>query len=269
MNIDKFLLDALNEDMPQGDITTDNIFDDNHQSNASFIAKEDGILSGIDICLRVFQLLGDDFTFTKFKNDGDELKKGDIIAKINGSTKIILKGERVALNMLQYMSGIATITNVYVKHMVGNTKLLDTRKTTPNLRYFAKKAVKDGKGTNHRYSLSDMVMLKDNHIMAKGGITNAVKAIKPLVNTKIEVEVETIEQFKEALNTECDIIMLDNMNNEMMRECVLLNNGKKELEASGNMTLERLHDVCLTGVDYISVGAITHSFKALDISLKF
>ena len=167
------------------------------------------------------------------------------------------------------MSGIATITNKFVSKVKGNTKILDTRKTMPGLRYLDKLAVTHGGGTNHRYSLSDMVMLKDNHIDAVGGITEAVRLIKPKVNVKIEVEVETLAQFKEALDTECDIIMLDNMSLDLMKECVKLNNHKKLLEASGNMSLDRIEDVSSTGVDFISVGAITHSVKALDISLKF
>ena len=167
------------------------------------------------------------------------------------------------------MSGIATETNKYVKEVVGNTKILDTRKTMPGLRYLDKLAVTHGGGTNHRYSLSDMVMLKDNHIDAAGGITEAVRLIKPKVNVKIEVEVETLDQFKEALTTDCDIIMLDNMSTELMAECVKLNNHQKQLEASGNMSVGRIKEVSSTGVDFISVGAITHSVKALDISLKF
>lgn len=267
--LDKIIKDALNEDMPYGDITTDNIFDDNHKSDALFIAKEDGIISGVDVIKRVFELVGGN-VYLKFNfNDGDKIKNKEIIATISGSTKTILKGERVALNLVQRMSGIATITNKFVSKLKGNTKLLDTRKTTPNLRYLEKLAVVHGGGTNHRYSLSDMVMLKDNHIEACGSITNAVEKIKPLVNCQIEVEVENLVQFKEALNTNCDIIMLDNMPNDLMRECVILNNNKKKLEASGNMTLDRIEDVSLTGVDFISVGALTHSPKALDISLKF
>lgn len=267
--IDEFLRNALEEDMPTGDITTDNLIDDEDISYASFIAKEDGVISGIDYTKRTFELIGGKIEFTIFKHDGDKVKKGDIIANIEGNTKTILKGERTSLNLLQYMSGIATTTSDYLKYMTGNTKLLDTRKTAPNMRFFAKKAVKDGGGVNHRYGLSDMVLIKDNHIKAAGSITNAVNKIKPLVNTKIEVEVETLEQFNEALKTECDIIMLDNMNNDLMRQCVLINNGKKQLEASGNIVKERLKGVCETGVDFISVGALTHSFKALDISLKF
>ena len=269
IKVDKIIKEALNEDMPTGDVTTDNLIPDGHQSKAMFIAKEDGVISGVEVVKRVFELLGGKVNIKFYKKDGDKVSKLDTIAKIEGDTKTILKGERVALNLFQRMSGIATITNEFVSRVKGNTKILDTRKTMPGLRYLDKLAVTHGGGTNHRYSLSDMVMLKDNHIDAVGGITEAVRLIKPKVNVKIEVEVETLAQFKEALDTECDIIMLDNMSLDLMKECVKLNNHKKLLEASGNMSLDRIEDVSSTGVDFISVGAITHSVKALDISLKF
>ena len=269
IKVDKIIKEALNEDMPTGDVTTDNLIPDGHQSKAMFIAKEDGVISGVEVVKRVFELLGGKVNIKFYKKDGDKVSKFDTIAKIEGDTKTILKGERVALNLFQRMSGIATITNKFVSKVKGNTKILDTRKTMPGLRYLDKLAVTHGGGTNHRYSLSDMVMLKDNHIDAVGGITEAVRLIKPKVNVKIEVEVETLAQFKEALDTECDIIMLDNMSLDLMKECVKLNNHKKLLEASGNMSLDRIEDVSSTGVDFISVGAITHSVKALDISLKF
>ncbi len=269
IKVDKIIKEALNEDMPTGDVTTDNLIPDGHQSKAMFIAKEDGVISGVEVVKRVFELLGGKVNIKFYKKDGDKVSKLDTIAKIEGDTKTILKGERVALNLFQRMSGIATITNKFVSKVKGNTKILDTRKTMPGLRYLDKLAVTHGGGTNHRYSLSDMVMLKDNHIDAVGGITEAVRLIKPKVNVKIEVEVETLAQFKEALDTECDIIMLDNMSLDLMKECVKLNNHKKLLEASGNMSLDRIEDVSSTGVDFISVGAITHSVKALDISLKF
>lgn len=269
-DIDKFILDAINEDIPTIDVTTDNLISDDNNSFAILIAKEDGILSGIDIFKRVFELVGNNVNIDIHKNNGDELIKGDLIATLSGNTKTMLKGERVALNILQRMCGVATLTSKYVAKLKGNTKLLDTRKTTPLFRYFEKRAVLDGKGINHRYSLSDMVMIKDNHIKASKGITNAVKIIKEKTsNIKVEVEVENIIMFKEALETDCDIIMLDNMNIDMMRECVKLNNSKKQLEASGNMTLQRISDVSALGVDFISVGAITHSYSSLDISLKF
>lgn len=269
IKIDKIIKDALYEDMPEGDVTTDNLIPDGHQSKAMLIAKANGIVSGIEVFRRVFELVGGRCNIKFYKKNGDKVSRMEKIALIEGDTKTILKGERVALNLFQRMCGIATETSKYVAKVTGNTKILDTRKTMPGLRYLDKLAVTHGGGTNHRYSLSDMVMLKDNHIDAAGGITEAVRLVKPHVNCKIEVEVETLEQFKEALNTECDIIMLDNMSLELMAECVKLNNHKKMLEASGNMNLDRVEEVSKTGVDFISVGAITHSVKALDISLKF
>lgn len=267
--VDKIIKDALKEDMPTGDITTDNLIPLNHQSTAKFIAKEEGIISGCEVIKRVFEIIGGKFEIEFNVIDGQKVKPYDVIATIKGDTRTILKGERVSLNLMQRMSGIATTTRRYVDELVGDCKILDTRKTTPNLRYLEKLAVKHGGGVNHRYSLSDMVMIKDNHIDAAGSITKAVSTIKPRVNVKIEVEVETLDQFKEALNTECDIIMLDNMDNNLMKICVGLNNHKKQLEASGNMTLERIKEVSALGVDFISVGALTHSVKSLDISLKF
>ena len=268
--IDKIILDALQEDIPTIDITTDNLFTD-EESEGAFIAKESGVLSGIKVMQRVFQLVDPSVYVKVINHDGSIIEKGNIIAIISGKSRSILKGERIALNLMQRMSGIATTTRRFV-NQVGNdfTKILDTRKTTPNLRIVEKMAVVDGGGINHRFSLSDQVMIKDNHIKAAGSITNAVKIIKSKVdhNIKIEVEVETFEQFKEALNTECDIIMLDNMDNDLTRQCVLANTNKL-IEASGNMTIDRIKSVSETGVDFISVGALTHSVKSLDISLKF
>ncbi|RIA75721.1 L-aspartate oxidase /nicotinate-nucleotide pyrophosphorylase [carboxylating] [Anaeroplasma bactoclasticum] len=269
IKVDKIIKDALAEDMPNGDVTTDNLIPDGHQSKAMLIAKANGVISGVEVFRRVFELIGGRCNIKFYKKNGDKVSRMEKIALLEGDTKTILKGERVALNLIQRMCGIATETSKYVAKVKGNTKILDTRKTMPGLRYLDKLAVTHGGGTNHRYSLSDMVMLKDNHIDAAGGITEAVRQIKPKVNVKIEVEVETLDQFKEALNTECDIIMLDNMSLDLMAECVKLNNHKKMLEASGNMSLDRVEEVSLTGVDFISVGAITHSVKALDISLKF
>lgn len=267
--IDKIIKDALMEDMPSGDVATDNVIPDGHISHARFIAKEDGVISGVEVVRRVFELVGGKFTLSFNVKDGDKVSKGDVIALLDGETKTMLKGERVALNLIQRMSGIATTTAMYVKELSGKTKLLDTRKTTPNLRYIEKMAVVHGGGTNHRYSLSDMAMLKDNHIVAAGGITNAVKTLKSKTSIKCEVEVETREQFLEALATEAEIIMLDNMSNEDTLWCVKHNDGKHLLEASGNMVLSRIREVSELGVDFISVGALTHSPKALDISLKF
>lgn len=267
--VDKIIKNALKEDMPTGDVTTDNLIPEGHQSLAKFIAKEDGVISGCEVVKRVFEIIGGKFEINFNVIDGQEVKKYDVIAEISGETRTILKGERVALNLFQRMCGIATTTRKYVNELVGDCKILDTRKTTPNLRYLEKLAVKHGGGTNHRFSLSDMAMIKDNHIDACGSITKAVETLREKTNVKIEVEVETLEQFKEALNTDCDVIMLDNMSNELTKICVGLNNHKHELEASGNMTLDRIKEVSSLGVDYISVGALTHSPKALDISLKF
>lgn len=261
---------ALKEDMPTGDITTDNLIPEGHQSTAYFIAKEDGILSGIEVVKKVFETVGGNYKLSFSVKDGDSVKNKQMLGTVIGDTRTILKAERVSLNILQRMSGIATTTHAYVQKLQGNCKILDTRKTTPNLRILEKKAVVDGGGTNHRYCLSDMVMIKDNHIEAVGSIRKAVELAKERTSgVKIEVEVETLQQFEEALGTPCDIIMLDNMSNEMMLTCVKKNNHQKLLEASGNMTLDRIALVSALGVDYISVGALTHSVKSLDISLKF
>ncbi len=268
--IDKIIIDALKEDMPTLDITTDNLFS-NETSEGVFIAKEDGVLSGVSVMKRVFELIDETIIIKIINNDGFHVEQGDIIAIISGKTASILKGERVALNLLQRMSGIATLTNLFVDELGSyDAKILDTRKTTPNLRILEKQAVVHGGGMNHRFSLSDQVMIKDNHIKSAGSITEAVKIIKSKIDhsIKIEVEVETFSQFLEAIETECDIIMLDNMDNELTRKCVLANNNKL-LEASGNMVLSRINEVAATGVDFISVGALTHSSKAMDISLKF
>jgi len=268
--IDQIIVNALHEDMPYGDVTVDNLIPENEISEAKLIAKADGIISGIEVFKRVFDLIDNSVQINLLVKDGDKVSNKQLLATLKGKTQTLLKGERTALNLLQRMSGIATETNKYVLKCVKPCEILDTRKTMPNLRILDKKAVKDGGGTNHRYCLSDMVMIKDNHIDACGSITNAVKLAKEKTSgVKIEVEVETLEQFNEALNTECDIIMLDNMSNENMLECVKINNHNKKLEASGNMTLERIEEVSKLGVDYISVGALTHSVKALDISLKF
>lgn len=267
--IKQIIINALKEDMPTGDITTDNIIPVDHISSGKFIAKEDGIIAGVEIPLMVFDLVGGNVDITWYVKDGDKVKRGDVLATLKGNTRSLLKGERTALNIIQRMSGIATMTNKCVEVCAKNTYILDTRKTMPNLRNLDKMAVKIGGGKNHRYCLSDMVLIKDNHIEAAGSITEAVKRVQDKVNCKIEVEVETLEQFKEAQNTVCDIIMLDNMSNELMKHCVELNNHQKLLEASGNMTLERIQEVSSLGVDYISLGALTHSVKALDISLKF
>ncbi len=270
LNEIKIIIDnAILEDLPNGDITTDTLISENAVSDGEFIAKEDGIISGIEVCKLVFSKF-EGIEYHPLKLDGDFVNSGEVIAAIHGKSKSILKSERIALNIMQRMSGIATKTNSYVQEIKQyNSKILDTRKTTPNFRILEKQAVVDGGGTNHRFNLSEMAMIKDNHIKAAGSIKKAVQRLKKhQINVKIEVEVDTISLFKEALNEDIDIIMLDNMNIEDMKICVNLNNGKF-LEASGNVTLAKLPAIAATGVDYISVGALTHSYNSLDISLKF
>jgi nicotinate-nucleotide pyrophosphorylase (carboxylating) len=269
--IDDIIIRALEEDIPTIDVTTDNLFT-NQQAEGIFIAKENGVLSGVSVMKRVFELIDDSVFIKVINGDGATVEKGDYIAVISGNAKSILKGERVALNLMQRMSGVATLTRQFVDKITNqHTRILDTRKTTPNLRILEKQAVVHGGGINHRMSLSDQVMIKDNHIKAAGSISNAVEMVKSKIDQsiRIEVEVETFEQFVEAQATACDIIMLDNMSTDLMRRCVLENHSNKLLEASGNMTLSRIHEVSQTGVDFISVGALTHSYLAMDISLKF
>lgn len=269
--LDRLILEAIREDMPEGDVTTDALFTD-QTSKAHFIAKQDGVLSGIDVARRVFAIVDPDATFEAHAADGAPVRRGDVIAIVYGRTASLLKAERIALNFLQRMSGIATKTAAFVAQTAGTAaKILDTRKTTPTLRFLEKQAVRDGGGTNHRMGLSDMAMIKDNHIKAAGSIAAAVAIVKSRVpcGIPIEVEVETLAQFLEAAETAADIIMLDNMDTATMARCVSLNKGGKKLEASGNMTLGRIAEVAATGVDYISAGALTHSVEALDVSLRF
>lgn len=271
MYVDNLIKTALLEDINYIDVTTDYLIDEDQQGAAQFLAKADGVLCGIDVALRVFELLQPDFKAEVFKKDGDQLKKGDIIAKVYGKTRTILKGERTALNLIQHMSGIATATNEAVKLVEGTkASIVDTRKTLPGMRPLQKYAVTVGGGKNHRYNLSDAAMLKDNHVDAGGGITNAVKKLKSKLGhmTKVELEVRTLEELREALSVDVDVIMLDNMSNEMMAEAVKITDGKAILEASGGITAETLRGVAETGVDIISIGALTHSVKAFDISLK-
>ena len=247
------------------------LLDENEVSEAVFVAKADGILCGIDAAMRVFELLDNTFTCVIHKKDGDEIKKGDLIAELKGKTVKLLKGERTALNLIQHMSGIATLTNDCVKETVGTrATIADTRKTLPGLRSLQKYAVTCGGGRNHRYNLSDCAMLKDNHIDAKGGITPAVKALREKIGhtVKIEVETRTLDEVREALAAGADIIMLDNMSNETMAEAVKIVDGKALLEASGNLTKERLRSVAQLGVDILSIGALTHSVTAFDISMR-
>ena len=268
--IDDIIKTALLEDVNYIDVAADNLLPDNQISTAKFLAKADGVLCGIDVALRVFELLGN-FEMKKYKNDGDTLNKGDIIAEISGPTKLLLKGERTSLNLIQHMSGIATMTNEAAELIKRtNATVADTRKTLPGLRALQKYAVTCGGGKNHRFNLSDAAMLKDNHIDACGSITKAVSTLREKIGHTVKVEVETrnLDEVKEALDTGCEIIMLDNMDCATMKKAVEITNGKALLEASGNITADTIRAVAETGVDIISIGAITHSVKAFDISLK-
>ena len=270
--IEAIILNALNEDLVTHDMTSEWLFDDCDVSSANLIAKEDGILAGIEIFKKTFELVDQDSKVEVLIHDGNAIQKGDIIAQISGSTKSLLFAERTALNFLQRMSGIATETNKYVLIVSDlKVKVVDTRKTAPGLRILDKQAVKLGGGTNHRFNLSDGVLIKDNHIQAAGGIQKAITKVRGNIphTLKIEIEVESLEGLVEAIEAGADIVMLDNMTTEMMRNAVSINAGRTILEASGNMSLARLREVAETGVDIISVGGLTHSVKALDISLRF
>ena len=270
INVDDKIRLALQEDITGEDVTTAAIIRENTRSRVQLICKEDGILAGLPVFKRTFELLGE-IEFETFFNEGDHIKKGDLIATVTGDARILLSGERVALNYLQRMSGIATLTHSLVSELKGShTKLLDTRKTTPGMRVFEKYAVKVGGGYNHRFNLSDGILIKDNHIGAAGGVKEAIRLAKeyaPFVR-KIEVEVENLEMLEEALEAGADIIMLDNMSNEMMKEAVSLVNGRAETECSGNVTKARLKEIAEIGIDYVSCGALTHSAPILDFSLK-
>ena len=271
VNIDDLILMALKEDISSEDITTNSVMREKKLGTVQLICKQDGVIAGLEIFKRVFELL-DRETITKlYFKDGDRVKKGDLLGEVEGDIRVLLSGERTALNYLQRMSGIATYTNNMVKLLEGSSvKLLDTRKTTPNMRIFEKYAVKVGGGNNHRYNLSDGILLKDNHIDAAGGVANAIKMAKeyaPFVR-KIEVEFENLDMLKEALEAGADIIMLDNMTPEMMKEAVKLTRGKAVTECSGNITKENIQTIIDTGVDYVSSGALTHSAPILDVSLK-
>ena len=269
--VDDLIKSALKEDINYIDITTDNLIPQEQEGEARFLAKAEGVLCGIDVAIRVFTLIQPDFQYEVFIKDGEYVKKGDIIATVKGKTRTILKGERTALNLLQHMSGIATMTNKIVKIVEGtNASIADTRKTLPGLRPIQKYAVTVGGGKNHRYNLSDAAMLKDNHVDAGGGITGAVKKLRSKLGhmAKVELEVRNLDELKEALSVDVDVIMLDNMDNETMKKAVEITNGKALLEASGGITEETIRGVAETGVDIISIGALTHSVKAFDISLK-
>ena len=270
--IDKIVLNALEEDMPYGDVTTDNLIPENDVTEAKFIAKADGVIAGMPVVARVFELIDETISIDIFKNDGDTVQKGEIIAILKGHTAGILKGERTALNILQRLSGIATRTKVFTDLVKDfDVSVADTRKTTPGLRYLEKYAVRCGGGRNHRYSLSDAVMLKDNHIAAGGGILSAVSKVRANIphTVTIEVEVENMDMVREAVESGADVIMLDNMNEAAMAEAVKYIDGRALVEASGDVTEERMVAIAQTGVDIISIGRITHSVKAMDISLRF
>jgi nicotinate-nucleotide pyrophosphorylase (carboxylating) len=275
LTVDRIIKNALEEDLGWGDVTTDSTIPMEAAIEGLFIAKEQGIVCGIEVCKRVFEMMDSSITFEILIKDGQKAQNGDHIAKISGPARSILKGERVSLNLLQRMSGIATAANKYAEAVQGTTaRVVDTRKTMPGLRILDKYSVLVGGCYNHRFNLSDLVLIKDNHIKAAGGITPAVKAAKGKLShaLKIEVEVESLEQLKEALEAGADIIMLDNMTLEMMREAVQIARGKALLEASGNVALEgdrSVRAIAQTGVDIISVGALTHSVSAMDISLRF
>ena len=270
--LDNIIKTALLEDINYLDVTTDYLIPEEQENTARFLSKDSGVLCGIDTALRVFRMLQPEgFEATVYKHDGDVLEKGDIIAEIKGKTRTLLKGERTALNLIQHMSGVATAANRAVKLIEGtNASIADTRKTLPGLRPLQKYAVTVGGGKNHRYNLSDAAMLKDNHVDAGGGIANAVATLKQKLGhmTKIELEVRNLDELGQALEAGVDVIMLDNMSVEQMREAVEITAGRALLEASGGITDETLRAIAETGVDIISMGAITHSVKAFDISLK-
>lgn len=271
LQADKLIRMALDEDITSEDVSTNAVMPTKVQGTVDLIAKEDGVIAGMDVYARVFKLLDEDTEIETFCHDGDEVREGDLMAKVTGDIRVLLSGERVALNYLQRMSGIATYTRSVAKLLEGSgVTLLDTRKTTPNCRVFEKYAVRVGGGCNHRYNLSDGVLLKDNHIGAAGSITKAIqmaKAYAPFVR-KIEIETETLEQVAEAVEAGADIIMLDNMTPEVMKQAVALIDGRAQTECSGNITKENIARICEIGVDFVSSGALTHSAPILDISMK-
>ncbi|MBI2487515.1 MAG: carboxylating nicotinate-nucleotide diphosphorylase [Deltaproteobacteria bacterium] len=268
--VELIIENALQEDIGSGDITTEPLFPENTKCKAIIMAKEDGVVAGLPVAERVFRKLDKNILWNEKKREGETVKPKDILAEIEGSTRAILTGERVALNFLQRLSGIATLTSKFVKAVEGlPVRILDTRKTVPGLRILDKYAVSIGGGYNHRFGLYDGALIKDNHIKLAGGIAQAVKLIRQEVKSesKIEVETSTLVEVKEAIETGVDIIMLDNMPTEIMSEAVKLINGKALTEASGGITLDNVRRVAKTGVDFISIGALTHSCRALDIGL--
>ena len=271
LQVDQLILEALREDISSEDVTTNAVMREAVDGEVDLICKQDGVIAGLDVFKRVFELLDDKVRVEFYCKDGDEVKNKQLMGKVYGDIRVLLSGERVALNYLQRMSGIATYTHSVADLLKGSkTKLLDTRKTTPNMRIFEKYAVRAGGGYNHRYNLSDGVLLKDNHIGAAGSVTKAVEMAKeyaPFVR-KIEIEVENLDMVKEAVEAGADIIMLDNMSTEEMQEAIKIIDGRAETECSGNVTKENIGRLTALGVDYISSGALTHSAPIMDISLK-
>ncbi len=271
LNADELIKMALSEDISSEDVTTNSVMPEACLGEVELICKQDGVVCGMDVYERVFKILDENTEVEKYVKDGEVIKKGQLMGKVKGDIRVLLSGERVALNYLQRMSGIATYTNQVAGLLRGSkTVLLDTRKTTPNMRIFEKYAVKCGGGQNHRYNLSDGILLKDNHIGAAGSITKAIemaKAYAPFVR-KIEIETETLEQVKEAVEAGADIIMLDNMDVATMKEAVKIIDGRAKTECSGNVTKENISNIIESGVDYVSSGALTHSAPILDISMK-
>lgn len=271
MHYDDVILRGLKEDINYIDVTTDNLIPEEQEANAVFLAKEDGVLCGMDVALRTLRLLDPGVTAEVYKKDGDALQKGQVFARVHGYTRALLKGERTALNLLQHLSGIATAAARAVKTVEGtHASICDTRKTLPGLRVLEKYAVTVGGGRNHRFNLSDAALVKDNHVDAAGGIGKAVAALRTHVGHTVKIEVETrnLAELADALEAGADIIMLDNMSLQDMQEAVRITGGRVPLEASGGVTQETLRAIAETGVDLISIGALTHSVKALDISMK-
>lgn len=269
--IDKIILESLKEDITYEDISTNSIIEDNVMGEVELLSKESGIIAGLDVFKRVFTLLDSTIEFKEYRKDGDMVNSGDMIAIITGNIRSLLSGERVALNFLQRISGVATYTRMMVDALNDkNTKLVDTRKTTPNMRVMEKYATRIGGGFNHRFNLSDGILLKDNHIGAAGSILNAVTKVREYSSfvRKVEVEVEDLNMVMEALDAKADIIMLDNMSIENIKKAIELIGDKAEIECSGNITLENINDYGNLGIDYISTGAPTHSSKVLDLSMK-
>lgn len=271
LNADELIKMALREDISSEDVSTNAVMPSAQEGEVELISKQDGIICGMDVYERVFKILDENVVVEKYVTDGDEVKKGQLMAKVKGDVRVLLSGERVALNYLQRMSGIATYTHQVAALLEGSkTVLLDTRKTTPNMRIFEKYAVKCGGGQNHRYNLSDGILLKDNHIGAAGSVTKAIQLAKeyaPFVR-KIEIETETLDQVKEAVEAGADIIMLDNMDPATMKEAVKIIDGRAKTECSGNVTKENILNIIDSGVDYVSSGALTYAAPILDISMK-